>query len=88
MNCQKALSLADVQELADSCRITLTQEELIKYRGDLNDLLELVSVLEESRTEEEAPVGRIALADLRPDGPARPSASREETYWVPSVLER
>ncbi len=91
MNVQKELSLKDVQELADSCRIALSHEELIKYQGDLNDLLELVSVLEMVPSKEMPPAGITVISDLREDRSAEesePSSSFGQSYWVPSVLER
>ena len=61
----EVLSIQDVQELGISCRLALTPEELEKYRGDLNDLLALIAVLEETEAQEASPIGSATLAELR-----------------------
>lgn len=83
------LSIQDVQELGISCRLALTPEELEKYRGDLNDLLALIAVLEETEAQEASPIGSATLAELREDAePTAPLKEQNGTYWVPSVMEK
>ncbi|MBR2255679.1 MAG: Asp-tRNA(Asn)/Glu-tRNA(Gln) amidotransferase GatCAB subunit C [Candidatus Methanomethylophilaceae archaeon] len=62
---------ATVERVARAAHIKLTEEELERYSGDLNDILEYFSLLDEAPGSDVIGVNPIMVADvLRDDEPS------------------
>jgi aspartyl-tRNA(Asn)/glutamyl-tRNA(Gln) amidotransferase subunit C len=93
------LSLEEVEHIAKLARLELTGEQKVRYRGQLEAILEHVAKLQELDTQDVPPTASTATggSPLRADEP-RPGLSTEEAlknapeqedgqFKIPSVFE-
>jgi aspartyl-tRNA synthetase len=96
---KEKISTEETRHVAKLARLTMTEEETIKYRNDLNSILDYVAALEEIDTSDVKPVSHVLdLKNVwRDDGPAERknprellnnAPEREDAYYrVPKILE-
>jgi aspartyl-tRNA(Asn)/glutamyl-tRNA(Gln) amidotransferase subunit C len=73
------LTRADVEHVAHLARLGLTEEELARFEGQLNHVLDQYSILTSLDTEHIAPTAQtIELANILRDDIVQPSLSVED----------
>ena len=85
-----ALSLQDVQHIANLARLELTQEELSRYRRQLSAILEYFQQIEKLDTEKVPPTASVSAgeAPLR-DDQIRPGLELDELlHNAPEIYDR
>ena len=93
------LSREEVEHIADLSKVTLSEEEIAKYQGQLSAILEHFDRLQELETEDIPPTATVLpLRSVMRDDEARPPLDREKVlenapeaedgcFRVPAVLE-
>lgn len=93
-----ALTREDVQHIAQLARLTLTDEDLERYRVQLSSILEHVARLQELDTTDVPPyTGAISALPFRPDEPGKTLPTRTllrgapdtaaDQFRVPPILD-
>ena len=92
------LSRRDVEHVAHLARLGLSEDEVARLEGELNDILDRFAVLSELDTDHIEPTARpIELADVLRDDLVRPGLDPEEAlanapersgdhFLVPAIL--
>jgi aspartyl-tRNA(Asn)/glutamyl-tRNA(Gln) amidotransferase subunit C len=92
------LSRADVEHVAHLARLGLTEDELVRFEGQLNHILDQYGVLATLDTEHIPPTAQtIELANILRDDVVRPSLTQDEAlsnapersgghFAVPAIL--
>jgi aspartyl-tRNA(Asn)/glutamyl-tRNA(Gln) amidotransferase subunit C len=74
-----ALTIADVEHIAELARLGLTPEEVVHYRDQLAQILDYAAVLQEVDTSAIPPTATVLpLRNVMRDDEIEPSLSRED----------